>query len=97
MADQTNHDIAALQTEIKQLRADFAKIAGTIHHAVIAPGNGEADAMEVTAASTERAWTEIKQHAQNVGRSIEERPIAAAIVAFGTGAFVGLLLSRRRG
>ena len=94
MADQTTADIAALQTEIKQLRTDFAKIAGTMRELA---SHGVAEAEEKVAASADRVWTEAKRHAQNVGREIEERPIASALTAFATGVILGLLMSGRRG
>jgi ElaB/YqjD/DUF883 family membrane-anchored ribosome-binding protein len=90
MADQNNADIAALQTDIKQLRTDFAKVAGTMRDLA---GNSVAGAE----ASADKVWTEAKRHAQNVSREIEERPIASALTAFATGIILGLLLSGRRG
>lgn len=94
MADQSNADIAALQTEIKQLRTDFAKIAGTMRDLA---SHGVAGAEEKVVASADVVWSEAKRHAQNVGREIEERPIASALTAFATGIILGLLLSGRRG
>jgi ElaB/YqjD/DUF883 family membrane-anchored ribosome-binding protein len=93
MADEANADIAALQTEIKQLRADFAKIAGTMrdlaNNSVVAAG-------QQAQAQTEKVWTEVKRQADSVTREIEERPIAAALTAFGSGILLGLLLNRHR-
>ena len=94
MADQTTTDIAELQSEIKQLRTDFTKIAGTIRGLA---SNSVADAEEKVMASADRVWTEAKRHAQNAGKEIEERPIASALTAFATGIVLGLLLSGRRG
>ncbi len=94
MADQPNADIAALQTDIKQLRTDFAKIAGTMRELA---SNSVAGAEEKVVASADKVWTEARRHAQNVGREIEERPIASALTAFATGIILGLLLSGRRG
>ncbi|HEV8680163.1 MAG TPA: hypothetical protein VGQ90_12375 [Stellaceae bacterium] len=93
MADQTNVDIAALQTDIKQLRADFAKIAGTMRGIA---SNGVASAEETVTASADKMWSEAKRHAQNVGHEIEERPIASALTAFAAGVVFGLFLSGRR-
>jgi ElaB/YqjD/DUF883 family membrane-anchored ribosome-binding protein len=92
-ADQANTDIAALQTEIKQLRADFAKIAGTMRDLA---SNSVAAAGQQAQASTEKIWTEVKRQADSVTREIEERPIAAALTAFGSGILLGLLLNRPR-
>ena len=94
MADQTNADIAELQSEIKQLRTDFAKIAGTMRDLA---SQGVAGAEEKMVASADKLWTEAKRHVQNVGREIEEKPIASAFTAFATGIILGLILSGRRG
>ena len=94
MADQTTADIAVLQTEIKQLRTDIAKIAGTMRDLA---SHGVAEAEDRVAASADKAWTEAKRHAQNVSREIEEKPIASALAAFATGVVFGLFLSGRRG
>ena len=94
MAEQlTNTDIAALQTEIKQLRTDFAKIAGTMRDLA---SNSVAEAGQQVQASTEKVWTEVKRQAGTMGREIEDRPVAAALTAFGAGILLGLLLNGRR-
>jgi ElaB/YqjD/DUF883 family membrane-anchored ribosome-binding protein len=94
MADQPNTDIAALQTEIKQLRADFAKIAGTISDIA---SNSLTAAGQQAQASTEKVWTEVRRQADSVSREIEQRPIAAALTAFSAGVLLGLLFAGRRG
>jgi ElaB/YqjD/DUF883 family membrane-anchored ribosome-binding protein len=94
MADQLkNSDITALEGEIKQLRADVAKIAGTMRDIA---GNGVAGAKQQVEVSTEKMWTEVKRQAETVGAEIENRPVAAALTAFGTGILLGFLLHGRR-
>ena len=51
MADQTNTDIAALQADIKRLRADIGKISETVRGGVT---NGVAEAGERIQASREK-------------------------------------------
>ena len=80
MADQTNADIAALQADIKRLRADIGKISETVRGGVT---NGVAEAGETIQASREKLWNETKRHAQSVGREIEQNPLASALAAFG--------------
>jgi ElaB/YqjD/DUF883 family membrane-anchored ribosome-binding protein len=94
MADQTNTDIAALQADIKRLRADIAKIAGTTREGVT---NGVAEAGETIQASGEKLWNETKRHARSVGREIEQNPMASAVAAFGAGMLLGVFLNGRRG
>jgi ElaB/YqjD/DUF883 family membrane-anchored ribosome-binding protein len=94
MADDSNSGLAAVQNEIKQLRADVARIAGSMRNVAI---NGAAEAAETVQASTDKLLSEAKQHAQSIGQEIEQRPLVFALAAFGTGILLGLLLSRRRG
>jgi ElaB/YqjD/DUF883 family membrane-anchored ribosome-binding protein len=94
MADQSTADIAALQSEIKQLRTDITKIAGTMRDLA---SNSVAGAEEKVMASADKVWSEAKRRAQTVSHEIEERPIASAFTAFATGVILGLLLSGRRG
>ena len=93
MAEPPKPDVAVLQAEIKQLRTDFAKLAETMHDIA---GNGVVGEGQQLQASTEKVWTEVKRHAENVGREIEEKPVASALTAFGAGILLGLLLNRRR-
>jgi ElaB/YqjD/DUF883 family membrane-anchored ribosome-binding protein len=94
MATHTEPDIETLQTDIEQLRADFAKLATTMRD--VAASN-IAKAGEKAEASAERVWIEAKRQAQQVGQKIDEGPIASALAAFGTGLILGLLLNTRRG
>jgi ElaB/YqjD/DUF883 family membrane-anchored ribosome-binding protein len=93
VADQSKPDVAVLQAEIKQLRTDFAKFSETMQDIV---NNGGVEGGEQLQASTEKILTEVKRHAGNVGREIEEKPVASALTAFGAGILLGLLLNRRR-
>jgi ElaB/YqjD/DUF883 family membrane-anchored ribosome-binding protein len=93
MADQANIEIAALQTEIKQLRANFAKLTKKMSEI---SGNGLAGTRQ-TQASAETVWGEVQRQAGSLGREIEERPIAAALTALGAGLLLGRLLSPRLG
>jgi ElaB/YqjD/DUF883 family membrane-anchored ribosome-binding protein len=94
MAAPSEPDIATLQADIQQLRADFAKMATTMRDVA---GSGIVKVGDKAQASAEKAWVEVKRQAQQVGHEIEERPFASALTAFGTGLILGLLLSVRRG
>ena len=94
MADEPTAEIAELQTEIKQLRADFAKIAGTMREIT---SNRVAGAGQQVQDSTDKVWAEVKRQAESVTREIEERPVASALTAFSAGILLGLLLNRHRG
>ncbi|HEV2334827.1 MAG TPA: hypothetical protein VGS13_04985 [Stellaceae bacterium] len=100
MAEKANAEIAALEAEIQQLRADFAKLndtmSGIAMNGVAGTPNGVAGTGEPYA-SAEKIWSEVQRQAGSLGREIEERPIAAAFTAFGAGLFLGRLLTARRG
>jgi ElaB/YqjD/DUF883 family membrane-anchored ribosome-binding protein len=93
VADQPKPDVAALQTDIEQLRTDFTKLAETMRGMV---GNGVAGEGHQLQTSTDKVWTEVKRHVGSVSREIEEKPVASALTGFGVGILLGLLLNRRR-
>jgi ElaB/YqjD/DUF883 family membrane-anchored ribosome-binding protein len=92
-AEKANSDIAELQAELDQLRADFGKMAGTMSEIASDSVAGAGQQVETAA---DKVWTEVKRHADSVSREIEQRPVAAALTAFGAGALLGLLLNRHR-
>ena len=94
MAASSEPDIATLQADIQQLRADFAKMATTIRDVA---GSGIARAGDKAQASADKMWIEVKRQAQQVGQEIEERPFASTLAAFGAGLVLGLFFSLRRG
>ncbi len=93
MAEKANAEIAALEAEIQQLRADFAKLTDTMSEMATNGVDGTGEPY----ASAEKVWSEVQRQAGSLGREIEERPIAAALTAFGAGLFLGRLLTARRG
>ena len=86
-------DIEKLQAEIQQLRADFGKLIETTRDLA---RHGFTEAREKARGSAETAWTELTRQAQGVSHEIEERPLISALIAFGFGLVLGLLLSGRR-
>ena len=71
----------------------FARMAGTMSEIA---GDDAGGAAQQAEASTDKVWTEVKRQADSVSREIEQRPVAAALTAFGAGALLGLLLNRHR-
>ncbi|MGD0141748.1 MAG: DUF883 domain-containing protein [Rhizomicrobium sp.] len=92
MTTETSRDTDALIAELKQLRADFAKLGellqATARHA-------SEDAVQRAKAQGEKAWAEAKTGAEDVIQKIEQNPLSAAGIAFGVGMLLGLLFARR--
>jgi ElaB/YqjD/DUF883 family membrane-anchored ribosome-binding protein len=94
MATATAPDVAALESEIRQLRAGLEAATEKMRGL----RNGEAsNGQASTFGAAERMWSEVKQQAQQVGHEIEERPLVSALTAFGAGIALGVLLGARRG
>jgi len=93
MATDTTKDTEALVAELKQLRADFAKLGellqATARHA------GE-DALQKARASGEKAWNDARSGAEDVIQKIEQNPVSSAGIAFGVGILLGLMFGGRR-
>lgn len=94
MAREIEPDIATLQADIQQLRADFAKMTT---HMRDAAGNGINSVSERTQLSAEKAWDEVKRQAGQLSHEIEERPLTSALASFAAGVVLGMLLNSRRG
>ena len=93
MASETDADIKALQEQLTQLRADFAAISGTLKDLT---RHGISEAAQRAAVPGEKAWAEVRRHAETVGHEIEEKPIASALTAFGIGLILGVIVNSRR-
>ena len=89
----TDADIEDLQAEIKQLRADLSRLSETISDLV---RHGSAEAVHRARESSERLWGEAKKRAKGLTDEIEEKPMTAALTAFGLGIILGMLFSNRR-
>lgn len=89
----TESDVQALSDELKQLRAEFARIGQLLESAARNAGNEAAQAARATG---EKAWNEVKKGADELASRIESRPVTSAATAFGIGVFLGLLFGARR-
>jgi ElaB/YqjD/DUF883 family membrane-anchored ribosome-binding protein len=94
MAATMENDFAALQADIQQLRADFAKMTSDVRNLA---NTGYTQASATAQESAEKMWGEVRRQAQNVTQEIEERPFASALASFATGLLLGMLLNARRG
>jgi len=85
-------DIESLSDELKQLRAEFAKIAQLLEQAARHAGD---EARDAAVDAGERAWSEVKSRADGLARRIEEKPVTATAWAFGLGILIGLICRGR--
>lgn len=88
----TSPDIQSLSNELKQLRAEFAKIAQLLEQAARHAGD---EAKEAALDAGERAWSEVRSTADGLARRIEEKPVTATAWAFGIGILIGLICRGR--
>jgi F0F1-type ATP synthase membrane subunit b/b' len=86
-------DIEALRAELKNLRADFAKVTGLLKDTARNRGAEAADKIRETA---ERGWNEAKSTAESVIEEMEARPLGTAVAVFVAGVVLGLLVAGRR-
>jgi len=92
MSEATEADIQALLAELKVLRADFNRIADILKDTA---RHGSAEAAERVRETAERGWSEAKSRAEGLIEEMEERPVQSALVIFGVGVLLGLLVGRR--
>ena len=92
MNDSTEADIQALMAEMKVLRADFTKIGEILKDAA---RHGGAEAADRIREAADRGWSQAREHAKGLIDEIEERPVQSAMVIFGIGIILGLLVGRR--
>lgn len=88
----TDTDIQSLSEELKQLRAEFSKIAQLLESAARHAGD---EATQVARDAGEKAWTEVKSRADGLARRIEEKPVSSTAWAFGIGILIGLMCRGR--
>jgi ElaB/YqjD/DUF883 family membrane-anchored ribosome-binding protein len=92
MSNATDADIQALIAELKVLRADITKIAEIVKDTA---RHGSEEAAERIRETAERGWDEARTRAAGLMEEMEERPMQSALVIFGVGVLLGLLVGRR--
>lgn len=92
MSTRSESDIESLEAEIKQLRADLAQLSETFRDVL---RHGSTEALNRARESGERVWGEARRRAEGISEGIEQKPVAAALTAFGLGMILGMLFSHR--
>jgi ElaB/YqjD/DUF883 family membrane-anchored ribosome-binding protein len=98
-SEAMHEEIDALKSSLKDLRGDISDL---LSHA-LGLGRGGAHAARDTAADAveqfKAKFTDLRSRGEDqvaaFERQIEQRPLSAALIAFGAGFLAGMLLSRR--
>ena len=83
----------ALVAEVRQLRADFSRIADVLHALVRQRGSEALGSAEDVAG---KLFEEAQRRTNGLVHEIEQKPMTAALGAFGIGLLLGALFSARR-
>ncbi len=86
-------DVEQLQSELRNLRDDFSKIADILKESARTRG---AEAAGRIRQSAERGWSEARNTAQSVLDELEERPVGTAVIVFFAGVLFGLMVGGGR-
>jgi ElaB/YqjD/DUF883 family membrane-anchored ribosome-binding protein len=92
MSQAPEIDIRNLSNELTQLRADLAKVADAVKEVA---RQGGASAVYKGKQMAGDVQEQVKHHARTVSETIEEKPVAASLVAFGIGFILGAVLRHR--
>lgn len=92
MATQSDADIEKLRADIAQLRSDMGNIGDTVKTMVTNRGSA---AYERVRQSGDDLQKQAKEAIDSAAHQIEQRPLTAALTAFGIGVVLGMLFSRR--
>jgi ElaB/YqjD/DUF883 family membrane-anchored ribosome-binding protein len=89
---ETERNVDSLVNEFRQLKGEFARIAGLLDQTARAAG---AEAANRARAAGEQVWARTESSADELADRIKEQPLASAGIAFGVGLLIGLILGRR--
>jgi ElaB/YqjD/DUF883 family membrane-anchored ribosome-binding protein len=92
MTDTSAADVQALRADIDKLRADFASLGETLKDAV---RHRKDDAVDQVGKSIALALQTAKNGGKEVTQTLQEKPIASALTAFGIGVMLGLVFNSR--
>ncbi|MBI3675146.1 MAG: hypothetical protein HY243_00830 [Proteobacteria bacterium] len=93
MSTASEKDFEALAAELKQLRADFAKLGELLESSARHAGS---EALNKAKETGEKAWNETRQKSEDLLHLIEKRPLTSAASAFGIGLLLGMLMRGHR-
>lgn len=92
-ADDFSKEMDQLKKDFSSLRGDIGSIMTSIKDLAEKQGQNITDVAHDTEKTVK---DQTKAAGENVEKYIEERPLTSALVAFGSGFVIGMLLSNRR-
>ena len=92
-ADEFSKEMDQLRKGLTTLRHELGSLVASVKDQAGKQGEKVTD----LAQSTEKAVrNQTKAAGESVGKIIEERPLTSALIAFGSGFVIGMLLSNKR-
>ncbi|MBK6957028.1 MAG: DUF883 domain-containing protein [Nitrosomonas sp.] len=91
--DEFSKEMEQLKKDLNSLRADIGSLVTSVKDLAGKQGDRVADLVQDT---EKQVLDQTKAAGESVEKYIEERPLTSALVAFGSGFVIGMLLSNKR-
>jgi ElaB/YqjD/DUF883 family membrane-anchored ribosome-binding protein len=92
-ADEFSKEMDQIKKDFASLRNDIGSILASVKDLAEKQGQNVADLAQDAEKTVKN---QAKEAGENMEKYIEERPLTSALVAFGSGFIIGMLLSNRR-
>ncbi|MBY0498331.1 Membrane-anchored ribosome-binding protein, inhibits growth in stationary phase, ElaB/YqjD/DUF883 family [Nitrosomonas ureae] len=92
-ADEFSKEMDQLKKDFASLRNDIGSVLASVKDLAEKQGQNVADLAQDAEKTVKN---QAKEAGENMEKYIEERPLTSALVAFGSGFIIGMLLSNRR-
>lgn len=92
-ADEFSKEMDQIKKDFASLRNDIGSILASVKDLAEKQGQNVADLAQDAEKTVKN---QAKEAGESVEKYIEERPLTSALVAFGSGFVIGMLLSNRR-
>ena len=93
MSEAVEKEFSVLNSDVKNLRADLARLSDTVTDLARKRGG---EALEAGRQFASDVGQELQDRTRSVGQAIEDKPLTASMIAFGAGVLLGTILSGRR-
>ena len=92
-ADEFSKEMDQLRKELTTLRHELGSLVASVKDQAGKQGEKVADLAQNTGKAVRN---QTKAAGESMGKTIEERPLTSALVAFSSGFVIGMLLSNKR-